>query len=194
MKKTLLLMLLAGLGGCTTIRNGGHVAAGTMDRAERARCMNVGGGAPFTMEDVTGLEGAYEIYLFGDSEGMETSGTLDLRASGESPDREDPLAGAPPVLSGGTDIDATVVGAVVPGPAMSREGAAPGVGVYRSPDGAVFVRLGVESNRRDRTRFDGAHTTLVITSIDRTRFGGSWTSADGADSAAGEFCARRAVG
>jgi len=191
---------------CATVRTGGASNARSMDRAEQARCTIAGARVPFAEEDIVGLDGRYDLYLFSDSIGAEAIGTLELAApapagqagAGADPTAEDdplveddPLAGPPPLLVGGTDVDATVVGAVVPGPATRGEDEAPGVGVYGSPEGDVFVRLGSESNRRDRTRFDGAHTTLRVSSIEPDRFGGSWSSADGADSASGEFCARR---
>ena len=194
MKKTSLVVCLLLSTGCATVRSGGDTNVGSMDRAERARCSTVGVRAPFTAEDAVGLEGAYDLYLFADSTGAEATGTLELESrSASTQPGGDPIAGPPPDLLGSTDVDATAVGAVVPGPATSREEGAPGVGVYRSAEGAIFVRLGSESNRRDRTRYDGAHTTLVVSSIGPDRFGGAWSSADGADSMSGEFCAARQV-
>ncbi len=148
-------------------------------------------------------------------------GRLSLRPAGPPPPEapSDPLGGPPPAFIGWTEIELGRVGAVAPGRPDARDSAAPGVGAYlldpaatgeadpaaeavaepaaeqgAEPTAAevrVIVRLGAEANRRDRVRFDGAHTTLTAGSIGPSGFAGSWTSAAGGAGASGHFCARR---
>lgn len=141
-------------------------------------------------------------------------GRLVLRSSGSPPPDAppgSPLGGPPPAFIGWAQIDLARVGAAAAGSLGEGDSAAPGVGAYlldpREWGGAgpgadstaepeaeahrVVVRLGAEANRRERVRFDGAHTTLSVGSIDSAGFAGSWMSAGGAEAASGHFCARR---
>jgi len=179
---------------CTTVRGGG-ASPGPVDRATLARCRFVAGQTDAGR--VLELAGSYELVLFDDADPPRwTAGTLRLEAP-EVPPRE-PTASEPaaPLLVGAAELDASLVGAAVPGPAGSRDPAAPGVGMYVFPTPgsatlAIVLRLGAEANRRDRQRFDGAHTTLRVTAVGEDRLGGEWSSDEGGRHAEGGFCAIR---
>ena len=150
-----------------------------------ARCAH---GAPArapALERVTGLAGVYDLYLFDEDGERAVTGRLELWEDGSSSAPVDPLAGPPPVLVGAAEVDGTTLGIVMPGDPSSRAADAPGVGVYWFADDLARVRLGSEANRRDRTRFDGAHATLSVLSIAEDRFGGSWASMEGVEGASG---------
>ncbi|MFV1987612.1 MAG: hypothetical protein ACC682_10030 [Gemmatimonadota bacterium] len=165
-----------------------------LGRAEVNRCSASEPRLPITAQGVERLTGRYVLFMVGEEPSLELAkGNLILDvASGDSGGM-----GTAPTLTGMTDVDASVVGAMIPGDARSTEAMAPGVGVYTFDDPAnpgtliAVVRLGAEANRRDRQRFDGAHTTLRITSVAPDRFGGTWTSANGGVQMGGEFCAVR---
>lgn len=185
--------------GCATVRAGG-AAFDRLDRASLARC-RLDPAHSVDASRVQALAGTYTLVLTDDgSPPHQAAGRLELRR----PPDEVPgtaaapvLAGPAPILIGETDIDASLVGAAIPGSAASGEVAAPGVGLYAFPvepgsrDTLVVLRLGSEANRRDRQRFDGAHTTLRITSLGDDRFGGDWSSDEAARRAGGGFCAVR---
>ncbi len=122
-------------------------------------------------------------------------GRLVLRGADSPPPPSDsPLAGPPPAYVGWAEIDLAGVGATAAGSPGERDPAAPGAAAYLLDPGEtvrVVVRLGAEANRRDRVRFDGAHTTLTAGSIAPTGFAGSWASAGGPGGVSGHFCARR---
>ncbi len=188
--------VLAFGGGCATAR-GGRIPDGVPERLDRValvRCATpdrVRGFAPDPAR-LEELAGRWWLYLSGEN-GTMVSGPLELRRPGEDPA---PAAGLPPILVGSTAIEARGVGAVLPGIADTVSDEAPGVGLYGwRGDGAeafhAVLRLGAEANRRDRQRFDGAHTTLRILSVAPEEFGGEWTSAEGALEAGGSFCAVR---
>jgi len=172
-----------------------------MDRAELARCAIADSNtsadrhAPDSSDRWVRLRGAYVLVAFDASGERATDGRLEWDPpspdSSSSPEPGGPPAAAQPLLVGFTDIDLTRVGASVPGDPASRDPAAPGVALYPAPGGGPFVRVGSESNRRDRLRFDGAHTTLTITSIGSARFGGTWRSDVGVTKSTGSFCAKR---
>jgi hypothetical protein len=178
---------------CATTRRSGGADPEHVGRSEIARCRfdPVASGSARPLD---GLAGTYRLVMTSDADPeIQTRGRLQLAPA---PDVSRGM-GAAPVLVGTTDIDASIVGAIVPGPASSEDPGAPGVGVYAFPErpgSAVtmaVLRLGSEANRRDRQRFDGAHATLRITARHDDRFGGSWTSAEGAVERSGGFCAIR---
>jgi hypothetical protein len=181
-------------GACATTRGPGQRTFEDLDRAEIARC-RFDDTSPITAAvALTDLAGEYRMFMTSD----ENSGTLESGLLVLRPPFDDaPGSGEAPLLIGTTDIEASSLGARIPGDPASVEPSAPGVGVYafRTPGGpeglTVVARLGSEANRRDRQRFDGAHTTLRIGSIAAHRFGGTWTSADGAVETGGDFCAVR---
>jgi len=179
---------------CATIRGSGARTFADLDRAEIARCRFDEARAIVTTAAVSDLAGEYRLFMTSDLDSSTLeSGSLALRPAVGSPGGQS----APAVLTGATEIDAGSLDAMVPGDAGSTDAAAPGVGVYAfdNPDGTpglvVVVRLGAEANRTDEQRFDGAHTTLRVSSIAPDRFGGTWTSADGTSDASGDFCAVR---
>ncbi len=192
-KKLPVLVLVALVAGCATVRRGGGSLDDLpLDRAELARCAHAEPLDRFNAATVSALVGTYRLSMYDEAGEGSSLGFLELRAPTPSAQFDtDPLAGPPPVLVGVTDIDAGRVGAVVPGDVSSLEPHAPGVGVYGLGEDEVRIRLGSEANRRDRTRFDGAHTTLTLLSVGADRFGGSWRSDDGAHSIRGDFCAKR---
>lgn len=184
--------------GCAAPR--GRSDIDSLDRADLARCQVAPSRVPIEAAAVEALAGRYRLHMISDAEpGDRVSGLLDLRVPGAGPpDAGPPGAPAAPSLIGASDIVPAEVGAVVPGDLASMDESAPGVGAYVfAPDPArptemmAVLRMGTESNRRDRQRFDGAHTTLRITSIAADRFGGTWSSAVGADEMSGGFCAVR---
>lgn len=187
------LALASFVAGCATVRGGGALPdEATLDRAELARCAHDGGLDPSDSTAVSALAGTYRLYMFDEAGTSSVAGTLELRRPGPAaPIEVDPLAGPPPILVGHSDIQADHVGAALPGDVSSREPDAPGVGVYSFAGDGVRIRFGSESNRRGRTRFGGAHTTLTVSSIGADHFGGSWASAEGAGSSRGDFCAKR---
>ncbi len=165
-----------------------------LSRADVLRCSFGEPRAPITVSSVAELAGRYRLFMTGEGTPAElVAGDLVLDVSSGQPGG----MGAAPALVGTSSIDASVVGAVIPGEASSIDPVAPGIGVYTFEDPSrpgvltAVVRLGAEANRRDRQRFDGAHTTLRIMSIVSDRFGGTWSSADGATEAGGQFCAVR---
>ena len=171
-----------------------HPPLPDLSRAAVLRCSVSEARSPIAQRDVERLAGQYVLFMTGEEASLElVKGDLILDAA--SADSGE--VGAAPTLTGMTDVDASAVGAMIPGDASSTEATAPGVGVYMFDDPAspgvltAVLRLGTEANRRDRQRFDGAHTTLRIASVAPDRFGGTWTSADGAAQTAGEFCAVR---
>lgn len=192
-KMTALAILIAAVtAGCVTVRrSGGSLDTTDLNRAELARCVHAEIVASFTPEAIAALAGSYDLYLFDEDGGEASGGHLELQAVRNEIADPDPLAGPAPALIGATDIDAEPVGAVIPGDAASTAPGAPGVGLYRFGPEDARIRLGSEANRRDRTRFDGAHTTLTLTAIGDGRFGGSWASAEGARASSGDFCAER---
>ena len=179
---------------CTLSYRGAPTAADP-NRPEILRCA-FGPGEAVSSSGATGLAGAHVLFMVSDAADSKVArGGLDLHA----PEGQSSGFGLAPALIGATEIDASEVGAAVPGSAASVNPFAPGVGLYvfaedaeRPDDLTVVIRLGEEANRRDRQRFDGAHTTLLLESIGADRFGGTWTSADGARRASGLFCAVRA--
>lgn len=188
--------LLGLIAGCATVRSGSSDRGGEpLDRAALARCAYAA--APIPDRDaLLRLAGEWTLTL--GAEGADpVSGWLELRV----PDGDAPAGdAAAPLLVGATGAPFADVGAVVPGPADSRDAAAPGVGLYAFDPGAeeagtprlaAVLRIGSESNRRDRQRFDGAHTTLRLGGASDDGFGGTWTSAEGAAGAEGTFCAVR---
>jgi hypothetical protein len=166
-----------------------------LSRADVLRCSFGEPRSPITVSSVGELAGGYRLFMTGEDTPAElAAGALTLEvASGQAGEM-----GAAPLLIGMTGIDASVVGAMIPGDASSMDPTAPGIGVYTFEDPSspgdltAVARLGAEANRRDRQRFDGAHTTLRITAILPDRFGGTWSSANGAAEAGGQFCAVRA--
>lgn len=202
MTRVVLALAAAGLvASCATVRRAGTGSPepGELDRAALARCAHAGPDG-WGAADVDGLEGEWRLYLSGE-DGSRAAGPLVLRP----PDADGaggPGTGLAPLLVGWSAAPFEDVGAIVPGAADARDPAAPGVALYAfehltedaEEDGASLVtllRVGSESNRRDRQRFDGAHTTLRLASIDDDRFGGTWTSAEAADARGGSFCAVR---
>ena len=194
----LLSMLIGVAGGCATTRGRSDVEP--LDRAAIARCQVTPSRVPIGAASVEALAGRYRLYMDSDAEpGEPVSGLLELAVPGAGPTGAAP-SGAPavPSLVGASDIVAAEVGAVVPGELASIDESAPGVGAYvfapdpeRPTDMMAVLRMGTDSNRRDRQRFDGAHTTLRITSIAADWFGGTWSSAVGVDETSGGFCAVR---
>ena len=184
-----LLPVCLAAGACSTVRGSGASDMPDMNRVEIARCRIENAGPPLTSATARELTGEYRLYMTSSSETSLASGRLDLAAAPPA------TSAAHPVLIGSTDIDAGVVGATVPGDARSTAEGAPGAALYvfadPASDGAprAVIRLGSESNRLDRQRFDGAHTTLTITSVGGDRFGGVWSSAFSGDETGGEFCA-----
>lgn len=186
--------LVCGLAaGCSTLRTGGSATdrASALDRAELARCITANAREGATVEAVRSLAGSYRLHLFDAVGAAAVEGPLELWAPAAGDD-EAGLAGAAPLLVGATDVELEAVGATPGGDTASRDPAAPGVGAYALSPSEAVLRLGAESNRRDRQRFDGAHTTLSIRSIEAGRFGGTWRSDIGATSGGGDFCAVRA--
>jgi hypothetical protein len=180
--------------GCATTRGPGERKFTDLDRAEIARCRFDDTSRVTSFDPVADLAGEYRVFMTSDdNSGTLAAGLLVLERAPENPEG----SGAAAILIGTTDIDAGSVGARVPGDARSVDASGPGVGVYAftnpngSPGLTVVARLGSEANRRDRQRFDGAHTTLRIASISAHRFGGTWTSAEGAGETGGDFCAVR---
>ena len=179
-------------GACATVRGSGARDLEGLDRVEIARCRVENTAVPITASMVQGLAGAYRLYMTADGSAELASGDLELAATAVATDERAPR------LVGTADIDASRVGATVPGDPRSKAATAPGAAVYLFADptaaGAprVVIRLGSESNRLDEQRFDGAHTTLRITSMSAARFGGVWSSAVGASETGGDFCATRA--
>jgi len=187
-------LVVAGLTvGCATTRTRGRPRIEPLDRATIARCQFALSGVEIGVGAVEKLAGRYLLYMTSDAEPTDqTAGHLDLRVGGAGSDPDAPS------LIGASDIDPAEVGAVVPGALASTDESAPGVGAYvfvpdpdRPSEAMAVLRLGAESNRRDRQRFDGAHTTLLITTIAEDRFGGTWSSARGAEETSGGFCAVR---
>ncbi|MDX1393677.1 MAG: hypothetical protein R3195_04780 [Gemmatimonadota bacterium] len=176
---------------CSTVRGSGVGDIPDLNRVEIARCRIENAGSPITTAATRELTGAYRLYMTSASETSLASGRLDLAAAPPA------TSAAHPVLIGSTDIDAERVGATVPGDTRSTEAGAPGAALYvfadPSGEGALrtVIRLGSESNRLDRQRFDGAHTTLTLTSVTGDGFGGVWSSAASGDETGGEFCAVR---
>lgn len=193
MKKTWLAASVVVIAACGTVRNGGSADLVELNRVELARCAHAGTGAPFTEQFVSELAGTYELFLFDADGEASASGALELVPNSAPGANADPLVGPPPLLAGSTAIDGASIGATFAGDAASTAPDAPGVGLYRFAEDDVRLRLGAEANRRDRTRFDGAHTTLTVTSVADDRFGGTWTSSVDAEEANGTFCARRAA-
>lgn len=184
---------------CATVRAGG-AAFDRLDRASLARC-RLDPAHPVDPSRVDELIGTYTLVL-ADEAGSprQAVGRLELRRPADDvrgAEAVPGLAGPAPILVGRTDVDASLVEAVVPGSAGSEEPTAPGVGLYAFAvepglrDTIVVLRLGSEANRRDRQRFDGVHTTLRITSLGDDRFGGDWSSDEAARHAGGGFCAIR---
>ena len=186
-------MLIGLCVGCATARSNSHPRIDPLDRVTIARCQFADAGVEIGSETVEGLAGRYHLYMTSDAEPTDqTAGVLDLRvrAGSSSPDA--------PSLIGASDIDPDEVGAIVAGTLTSTDESAPGVGAYvfvpdpdRPSEVMAVLRMGAESNRRDRQRFDGAHTTLRIITITEDRFGGTWSSAYGAGETSGGFCAVR---
>lgn len=188
------LVVASAATACSSAGRVGERPLVDLDRAAIIRCRFEAAREPLSSERVAGLAGAYRMFMVGDrAPGLVASGTLALvPATGSSEGM-----GAAPTLVGTTTVDPSDLGAVVPGDATAADPLAPGVGLYvfatddTSGAWTAVLRLGAESNRRDRQRFDGAHTTLRISSIGETGFGGTWTSAEGANDASGDFCAVR---
>lgn len=191
------------LAACAGVRRAGAGSPGTeqRDRAALARCAleRPDGWSP--TRDLRRLAGEWLLTLMGEG-GRWADGVLELRAPAEEEAETRPASarGLPARLVGWARLDFAAVGAVVPGDPESRDPEAPGVGAYlfadSGPEGdasplAVILRIGSEANRSDRQRFDGAHTTLRVRSVDGDRFGGTWSSAEGARDVGGAFCATR---
>lgn len=184
----------AALSACLTVRRAGNGSpAPELDRAGLARCAHADPGGRERI-DLAGLAGEWRLVV-ADGDDRRATGRLSL-----APYRSPEAAGSDaPLLIGDSDVPFGDVGAIVPGDADAHDPAAPGVGLYALPpseggaDGhpILVLRVGSESNRRDRQRFDGAHTTLRVRAIDENRFGGTWSSAEGAREVAGSFCATR---
>ena len=184
--------LLGSVTACSSWRAGAR-SQDEVDRATIARCRLEHTALELAPDRIAALEGRYRLVMVGEREpSVQAVGSLDLAA----PDSVADGGGAGPVLVGWAGIDPAPLGAVVPGDASSTDPLAPGAGAYAFQAGGseqwhAVIRLGSEANRRDRLRFDGAHTTLRITSIAEGRFGGIWSSALNADEASGDFCAIR---
>ena len=178
---------------CATVHSEGRARPDPLDHATITRCQYAIAGGAIGDAAVDALAGRYRLYMTSDAEPADqTTGLLELRSGPRGPDPDVPR------LIGTADIDPSSVGAVVPGALASTDASAPGVGAYvfapdptRPAEVIAVLRMGAESNRRDRQRFDGAHTTLRITLIADDRFGGTWSSAEGATAAGGGFCAIR---
>lgn len=159
------------------------------------RCGLEPAGSRLSGASIASLAGEYRLFMTGDdAPGDIVSAGLILRPVGDTTGG----MGATPLLIGHSDVDPAELGAVIPGNAAGEDPEAPGVGVYAfaedpaSPEAlSVVLRLGAESNRRDRQRFDGAHTTLQLSALADQGFGGTWSSAEGASDATGAFCAVR---
>lgn len=193
MPRLTLFALAALTAACATTRQSVGRTFEDLDRAEIVRCRFDESRTMITSSSVAALAGDYRLFMTNDEMSEKLSaGRLELHAP-----PGDRVGEAAPVLTGATDIDAETLDAMIPGDARSTDEVAPGVGVYafdnpdRTPGLTVVVRLGAEANRSDRQRFDGAHTTLRVTSIAASRFGGTWESADGQREASGDFCAVR---
>jgi len=179
--------------GCAARQTAGRPRIDPLDRATLARCQFVDSGVAIGVETVEKLAGRYRLYMTSDAEPTDqTAGLLDLRAVGVRSNRDAPS------LIGASNIDPSEVGAIAAGALTPTDEAAPGVGAYvfapdpdRPAEIVAVLRMGAESNRRDRQRFDGAHTTLRIMTIAEDRFGGTWSSAQGAQETTGGFCAVR---
>jgi hypothetical protein len=188
------LVVVSAITACSSGWRVGERPVDDLDRAAIIRCRFEPVRQPLSPEAVADLAGDYNIFMVGDrASGVVASGRLALAPATGSADG----IGAAPTLVGTTTVDPSELGAVVPGDATSADALAPGVGVYvfstddTSGEWTAVLRLGAESNRRDRQRFDGAHTTLRISSIGDAGFGGTWTSAESANNASGDFCAVR---
>lgn len=188
------LVVVSAATACSSTWRVGARPLDDLDRAAIIRCRFEAPREPLSSERIAALAGAYRVFMVGDRvPGVVASGTLDLALAPGSSEG----IGAAPILVGTTAVDPSALGAVIPGPATAADPLAPGVGIYVFPtddtsgEWAAVLRLGSESNRRDQQRFDGAHTTLRISSIGDTGFGGTWTSAEGASDASGDFCAVR---
>jgi hypothetical protein len=102
-------------------------------------------------------------------------------------------------LRGAAELEASAIGATVPGNPASEDPAAPGVLVLErhssraGEPASIILRLGSDANRRDAVRFDGGFLALTVRRIDRTGFAGTWTSGGGGKDAEGYFCAARDV-
>lgn len=143
------------------------------------------------------LAGEFRLTLTAQS-GQSSTGTLRLQPFGTRPVPVAASAGVRYPLFGGTDVDLASVGAVAPGAVDRADAARPGVLVMEWPrpnapagSNEIMLRLGADANQGGPPRFDGAFTSLTVTSITANRFAGRWESAGGDQRAAGYFCADR---
>lgn len=145
-----------------------------------------------------GLAGEFRLTLTAQS-GRSATGTLRLQSFGTRPVPVAASAGVRYPLFGGTDVDLAAVGAVSPGAVDRADVARPGVLVMEWPrpdapagSNEIMLRLGADANQGGAPRFDGAFTSLTVTSVTANRFAGRWESAGGDQRASGYFCADRA--
>ena len=101
-------------------------------------------------------------------------------------------------LYGATDVDLSLIDAVLVGSTTSLDPMQPGVLVMechaapgQPPRAEIVMRLGSDANRRDRQRFDGGYTALRVRQVGAGQLAGSWSSGVTAERAAGYFCATR---
>jgi len=185
---------------CAGARRSGTPVPGDVDGAELARCAYADSDGWGT-DEVAGLAGEWRLVV-ANRGSARAAGILALRPPDAGPGAPAIAGPATPRLIGWAEVPFADVGAIVPGAADARDPAAPGVALYvfeevtedAEAEGAapvVVLRIGSEANRRDRQRFDGAHTTLRVSSILADRFGGTWSSAEAADERGGSFCAVR---
>lgn len=147
-----------------------------------------------------GLAGEFRLTLTAES-GRSATGTLRLQPFGTRPVPVAAAAGVRYPLFGGTDVDLAAVGAVAPGAVDRADAARPGVLVMEWPrpdapagSNEIMLRLGADANQAGPPRFDGAFTSLTVTSIAADRFAGRWESGGGDQRASGYFCAERVAG
>lgn len=164
-----------------------------------AACTPVAGALPAGAH-ADGLAGEFRLTLTAQS-GRSATGTLRLQPFGTRPAPVPASAGVRYPLFGGTDVDLEAVGAVAPGAVDRADAARPGVLVMEmarpgAPAGSndIMLRLGADANQPGPPRFDGAFTSLTVTSMTADRFAGRWESGGGEHRASGYFCADRVAG
>jgi hypothetical protein len=182
-----------------------HQARSEADSAVNVKpCQPSSGSLPRTAS-AAGLAGAYRLHLTatsGPNAGQAAEAQLRLQPVADSAGREIVVLGvrdttSHAALSGTTDLNPAVVGAIRTGSLTAADPDAPGVLAIerrpRRPEAGteIMLRLGADANRRGVARYDGGYFALTVRGIEPDGFTGTWSSGSGVSSAEGYFCAGR---